>query len=53
MSQCAICGYNCTADDFCAGCNSFVCPKHVYNPGAGPHTPSDHTADENGRRPGE
>jgi len=53
MSNCAICGYICTANDFCAGCNAFICPKHVYNPGAGPHSPSDHTADADGRRPGE
>lgn len=53
MASCAICGYSCKADDFCAGCNAFICGKHVYDPGVGPHRLEDHTADENGRRPGE
>ena len=43
-NTCALCGYHCTGDDYCAGCESYICGKHVYNPGAGPHAPTDHDA---------
>jgi hypothetical protein len=50
-NTCELCGYKCTGDDYCPGCEKYICGKHVYNPGPGPHEPKDHTADDEGHRP--
>lgn len=50
-NKCALCQYQCSSDDYCHGCESYICGKHVYNPGVGPHQPKDHTADADGHPP--
>jgi hypothetical protein len=49
-NTCALCGYTCTADDYCSGCDSYICGRHVYNPGGSEHVPSAHDAGEAERR---
>jgi hypothetical protein len=44
IPHCARCGRDCTDDDYCSGCWSYVCDAHPATP-LGEHAPEAHDAE--------